>query len=316
MRIRRLALLALLVAPLFAQHVYWRLDVQASSSGDASIGQWVSYDSGGSTISTSGGTATASSCYTGCGGSFGPSNAFNGTTNCSTFWLGSANHDQLEMQFSSAVAIDHISITAGCNGGRGPIVLLLQYSDNNSTWTTANTWNGAGWPTTRTLSFTPANAEPPVLGIAWRINATTPTTSCLGFVNLSMKDSGGSSISLSRYAATASSTYGDPYAAYSAIDAGGSTYFYNSSGNNPQQWRYDFPTIQTLGSITFGQAAGSGCPGPTAFSVQYSYDGSTWSTPSGGSFSGVTWSGLTTQTFTISGGPASAAMGPWVIIPN
>src|SRR4051794_41046126 len=138
---KRLLLLfafSLCFSPLFAQgsHTYWRGLI--TNSSQVVLCQVQLVDSSNAQISTSGATITSSS---GTG-----STAFNGTTNCSTSWVASTgNNEWVKVQFASPTTVDHMALICcgtGFGDGWGPQDIALQYSDDNSSWTTFRSWLG------------------------------------------------------------------------------------------------------------------------------------------------------------------------------
>lgn len=130
---------------------YWRILVNGTpkqGSGRVAIGELKFYDSTMIAISTSGGTASASSTN---GGNT-AANAFD--SNTSTFWESSGSptggsNEWVRMQFASAVSVIACSITLTTNGvglNEAPVTFLVQSSPDGSTWTTQKTISAyTGW---------------------------------------------------------------------------------------------------------------------------------------------------------------------------
>jgi hypothetical protein len=280
-----------------AAHVYWRIYITNQPSYGPLVGELRFYDSTGTQISTAGGTASASSVDAGgyCpGGTCAASNAFDGTN--TTWWRGVGTKPAwLQMTFASAVAVDHMQLDAPGTGTNEYIAtpqnIQLQYSDDNVTWVTVDTWNGVPWTAlgqTRTLS--PATAAPITLGISWRLYITATGVGAAGteLGGLNLFDLAGNPIPTTNYSAVASGTN---YAGYGtapmlAFD-GNCTDWWEAGGSGPDWIRYDFPTAQQVGSFCLVSASGY-THMPTAFQLQYSYDDVTWVTV--GSYT-ATWTG-------------------------
>jgi len=302
MKLAKLALLLLaLPAILPAQHTYWRLITTSTSSSFAMVGQWTSFDSGSSTISTAGGTSSTSS------GAFGAaSNAFNGTTNCSTFWQAGNNGltgEWLEYQFASPVSIDHFDLIYGCNGGYGLVDFSLQFSDNNSTWTTLYTYNGvsSGGVAPSTQSFSASNAVPTSPAVWWRLSFNL-TSGCAGMSSLLFytgANATGSTINMAAFAALAT-TFGPGTAADLAISTPGQAWGSGGSGTRTENWTYAFSTPVSPGSIQFSNANIGGCTQVNNLATSYSLDNVSYTTTD--TFT-PTWSGTQTKTFNVTGGP-------------
>jgi hypothetical protein len=267
-----------------------------------SIGNVVFYDSGNNAISTSGGTASASSAF----GGQPASSAFTGDTTCASFWLAnSISSGWLKMAFTGAVAVDHVGITYGCNGGRGfPVFLQLQYSDDDLTYATANEWDGVQAFQTTTTVFTSANALPASPMIWWRLSITG-TGTCVGIKNLGffpLANAGGSQIGTTYYSAMASTIFSDGAGPTGAFNGTGtSDSGYNSTSvAQTVTWTYAFPTLQTLGSIQFSNFSVGGCQQYNNLEVLYSLNGVSYI--SANTFT-PTWTGNQTKIFNITGGP-------------
>lgn len=297
-----------------AAHVYWRLYITATGSdGFAGLAEWVPKDSGGSTIATTGGTASASTAYPGQPAS----NAFDG--NASTFWLtnGGAPH-WIQYQFPSAVDIASFTLTnpSGGNDPHCPMDFQLQFSDNGSTWTTLYTWLGAGFGSSGaqvTNTFNAANAAVTSLVIAWRLNITAVAagagTTCR-IAEWKLYNASSTQITTTTYSASATSSFDGHQAPYLALDGNASTYWNSNTApsSTPQNLQYSFGSSAPVASITI--QGDDYTRAPSAFSLQYSTDGTTWTTAS--SFTATWTSNGQVQTFTlpsISVSPTSAAQG-------
>jgi hypothetical protein len=141
-------------------HRYWRLATMNSSPGGGAAIAEVRLQTvfGGSTV-TGSGTASASTTFS---GSFLPANAFDGNT--STLWSAASADTSawLEYDFGSGNAFDILGVSLTCrNDGFpqfSPSSFDLQYSDDNSTWTsvvgvkTCATWTGGA---IQSFDFTP-----------------------------------------------------------------------------------------------------------------------------------------------------------------
>lgn len=136
-----------------AAHVYWRLLVTYNNGGNAVGLQELDLHStaGGANVAT-GGTATASETYSGLS----PANAFDGNT--STIW-GTASQISgawIQYQFASATSIVEYAITTRNDSywNQVPMRWQFQYSDDGTTWTTADNVYASGWGQNVTQTFT------------------------------------------------------------------------------------------------------------------------------------------------------------------
>ena len=129
-----------------AVHSYWRLYITA---GNSAIDEIQMFDINGNSL-VSGGTASASSCYAGCGGSYSPGMATDG--NFSTFWTAAAQPAWWQYQFPLPVDVAVVRMVPrpGGGGGGGPSSFTVQYSDDGVSWTNSSpsysgvTWSGYG----------------------------------------------------------------------------------------------------------------------------------------------------------------------------
>jgi hypothetical protein len=117
-----------------AAHLYWRLNISATNgSVGAIVTELAMYVAGGASSATTGGTASASSTSAGSA-----SNAFDNST--STSWQsGTTLPVQLQYQFASAVDITSYALTGNSNTSNVPNSWTLEYSDDGSSWTVADT---------------------------------------------------------------------------------------------------------------------------------------------------------------------------------
>lgn len=124
---------------------YWRLQAFLGAGGGQSFNE-VNFRAtvGGSNISRSGGTATASTSFS---GTFLPANAVDG--NNSTFWSSNAEQDSAwwQFDFGSATTVREVSITKRSSSTQAFRQGAIQYSSDGAKWFPARqvvqTWNSA-----------------------------------------------------------------------------------------------------------------------------------------------------------------------------
>ncbi|CAK1277484.1 F5/8 type C domain [Burkholderia pseudomallei] len=134
-------------------HTYWRLSINYTAGGAvAAIAEFSLHTSIGGGQAASGGTPSASSVFSTDTASL----AFDGSA--STFWASAASgvNSWLQYQFASAVDIVEYAITARNDSfyNQAPESWYLQYSDDGSTWTTADTVYYNQWTQGSTATFT------------------------------------------------------------------------------------------------------------------------------------------------------------------
>lgn len=137
-------------------HDFWRLFVCRAVSDDApAIGEVEMRASSGGGDQCTGGTPSASSIFS---GSFPASKAFDDNT-ASGLWSAANNswHAWLKYAFASAVEVFEVAITSRPDGFplTAPRNILVQWSDDDSNWTTAWSINGqTAWGAPETRVFT------------------------------------------------------------------------------------------------------------------------------------------------------------------
>jgi hypothetical protein len=306
-----------------AAHTYWRLFFTATPYGNRAVIDLLQfYDSTSTLIPTTGGTAFAGTTQSGSSAG----NAFSGGLD-NNWWISNSTSitvstpDWLGYQFASAVDVSYFILSPRQDttfGQQWPCDIALQYSDDGTTWTTLYQYYGCFCPgngggTTLQWTCNASNAAP-VLGIAYRLLITaTQGTTIASIVELKLYNSGGTQITTGCIAAPSSSVTGNEGdGGYGAFDGNTATYWASNgtpSSGSPEWLAYWFgsgtPTVGSFSvkcrSLTYNQA-------PTAFSLQSSPDGSTWTTIQ--SFTAATWgSSSETQTFTITP-PATIALSP------
>ena len=136
-----------------AAHRYWRVYYTATSDGWAAIAEIAMHTTVGGGNVISGGTASASSSFSG----FPASSAID--SNASTAWAsnGAVLPSWWEYDFGAGVTKDIVEfvVTArtGTAAGESGSAFQLQFSDDNSTWTTAWSWTGVSWTSGQTQTF-------------------------------------------------------------------------------------------------------------------------------------------------------------------
>lgn len=285
-------------------HRYWQLNVNSADQGigvqSVEISEWALYDGSGAAIST------ATAIATGSPSSFGAiANIIDG--NPTTFYTanGFSFPQFVQLQFASPVAVDHFDLTTVNTFGNGPTNFELRSSDDGSTWTTVFSYRNAMWPLGGTIQrfFTG--------GIIWRLNVTacgTATDSACVIADWSLFDAGSAPVPATGGTLLASSQ-GIPNVVANAFDGSGcSTYWHGAisfgvpSGGSPSWIAYHFPTNVSIASFTL-TSSNSGAfalQAPTAFALQWSTDGVTFTTAQTYTAS---WTGTCqTQSFTGGGG--------------
>jgi alpha-L-fucosidase 2 len=278
---------------------YWRLSAINSTYNVLSIAEIKFYDSGGSQIATTGGTASADDVTFGAA-----SNAFDG--NASTFWATSsqatpASPHWIQYQFPSAVTPATYSIAI-----RNDILFQcpdswsLQGSNDGSTWTTIGNYSAPWTSAGQVQTFSVGSFG---LGDAFRLLITsTDGTSVCSIAEWTLYDSGGTPISFTDGASSALSVYSGEGTDGSAEAFDGDAATYWASNATPTvaspQWlafRFNSSGL-TVGSFSITARTSNPNQTPHDFTLQKSVDGgATWTDIQ--SFTAATWTNGATQTF-------------------
>ncbi len=288
-----------------AAHRYWRINVTAPVTAGQSvcINEFRLHDASG-TLLTGTGTASAFSVYPGQAAAL----AFDG--NETTFWNASdATLPQwLEYDFGSAV--DVATVLIGQRQGQPantPKDFTIQWSDDNSSWTTALTTAGAAF-TSNDVQYLSLPLTAPAGGnyTNYRLRVTAVTSGVPGLAEVILAATVGGANLCSAGLAWASSIFAGTYAASKALDANNTT-FWDASTAVPQSWGYSFPKPVAIGEIRLtAPPTGNQDNAPTAFTLDGSNDGITWTTIT----SQTTGSWTTNQQKTFSGAASSSSSAP------
>lgn len=311
-----------------ANHVYWRLyftsaSAYGGSSNATTVAEWKVFDGSSVQIATTGGTPSASSTAGGTttAGAFDANNA--------TIWASSAaasnaSPQWLKYQFASGVDIVSFSITSRSSGSlwQSPVDFALQYSDDDSAWTTLYQYYGVGWTSAaQSITFTASNCAPSSLVIAYRLLITDSfVAGSTSIAEWLLYDGTGTLITTGKYAALNSSQVdGEANSrAQQAFDASNSTYWAGDAAGHPTsgapQWlQYRFDSSVAVGSFSI-RARNDGSnyqQTPTSFSLQSSPDGTTWTGIQ--AYSASTWSSGQVQTFTVGTGTGGSQPCPFIV---
>lgn len=140
-----------------AAHRYWRLNLTAPVSGTAyGVAEITMAIVAGGANQCTGGTAAASTSYS---GSYLPANAFD--ANATTFWAsaGSSAAEWISYDFGVGITRDIVefSFQNRPDGipSQTPYTGALQWSDDNTTWTTTISFTGSTSPTTAQIQTFP-----------------------------------------------------------------------------------------------------------------------------------------------------------------
>ncbi|MBB2915847.1 discoidin domain-containing protein [Cupriavidus alkaliphilus] len=118
-----------------AAHTYWRINVSANNgSANLSIADLSLYVAGAASHASTGGTASASTTN----GAQSASNGFD--QNSATYWQATTSTGWLQYQYASPVDIAVYGVTASSQSTtQAPKAWTLEYSDDGTNWTVADT---------------------------------------------------------------------------------------------------------------------------------------------------------------------------------
>jgi hypothetical protein len=260
-------------------HRYWRINFTAANSGSAiKLLDVEMRTSAGGADATGSGTASASGSFLNTD----PSYVFDSTvTNIwgsnTTCWLkydfGSGNNkDVIEV----ALAADLVTAAA-------PKSFAVQYSDDNSNWTTAMLFAGVtGWSPgqKRTFGLSGEVTTPAASSAAryWRVAVTEVNGSnAAGIATFQLRvspggaDQTGSGTAFSRFTATG-------HGASDAFDANASTYWLSSTDPSDYMLGYDFGSGggKNIVEVAIAAHPSDATTAPKTFYIQRSDDGLGW----------------------------------------
>lgn len=291
-------------------HRYWRIYITQKGTDPTfcNVSEIELRSSIGGADQTGSGTASASSFQ---GGGFEASKAVDNNT--STLWAFTAAINQwFKYDFGSGNDTDvvEVSLRAGGTGTQMWRGWELQYSDDDSSWTSLFTIEiDAVWSNNETRTFS-ASAGPSV-GAAnktlWRIRSTASSDGLgfLGVSEISMRTSiggadecSGGTAYLTNEAATATAS--------NAFDDNNTSIATTASSLLPQWIGYKFAAAKDIVEITIRSRADSFYgQAPKDFTVEY-WDGSAYQVAYTGT--GETgWTSGQTRTFTFGAAPAASA---------
>lgn len=290
-------------------HRYWRIFCHYASTGQDSTNSFSEIElrssNGGSNLIGSG-TAAASSQLN---SSFTPAKAVDGNT--STMWISTNNGADAwwSYDFGSGITQDIIEIkmTPRTDGFyyETPTYFDVQYSDDDSTWTTYWTINYSGgisdwfsWQSAAARVFNNTTTMN-----LWRIYcfyaSSAASDGVMSFAEIEFHSSiGGSNVIGSEWL-NSSSELSSTFAPSKAVDGNAGTFWVSASQSADQWWGVGFAsgTPSTIAEIKLTpRNDGFHAESPTHIAVQSSPDGQTW-TSQWTVATAPAWSSGTAQTF-------------------
>jgi F5/8 type C domain len=280
-----------------AAHTYWRLNVSANC-GDSTYLQIAEIElraSVGGADECSGGTATASTSYS---GSFTADKAYDNSS--ATSWATSTNNTTGWIAYQFASPVDILEYTIQVLSGdltRAPKDFALEWSDDGVTWISAD-WrlNVTPWTSSETKTFT----VPVVTGNYWRINVSQNNgdSEYLQIAEIEMRATAGGADECNSGLPLASS-FLPGYAPPVAFANDGSTTSWATQRYALSGWiGYKFPTTVTVAQYTIQSLSSLPNRAPKAWTLESSSDGITW-TPVETRENQTGWTANQIRTFTV-----------------
>lgn len=291
-----------------AAHRYWRLVITANA-GDAdflAISELEMRATAGGADQCNGGTPSASSINTGAEADKAFDN--NATTRWSTGPAG-VTTGTLAYDFGSAVTVAEYTIQSHPTlPARSPKDFTLQWSDNGTAWTVADSRAATAWTTGGQIRTFTVPAEVEGTYFFWRLNISANNASEFLSVNeVEMRATTGGADQCNGGAAFASTILGGGFEAAKAFDNDPLSNWLSASSGVAQQsgWlKYQFPTAVNVAQYTI-RSDQNITRSPRDWALERSVNNVDWVAVD--SRSSITWTAEETKTFTISTTPASAA---------
>lgn len=252
-------------------HRYWRIYISANNGGtNTSLNEIEFYDAIlGKNIAT-GGTPSASSSVFG----YAPDAAFDGITY--NGWSTTAMPVWIKYDFGSAKTIGGFGFHIGGSGGtEAPKDFELQWSDDNSTWTTyISKTNETGYTAGEFRRYY-VSALPSYTGSPWgshsywRIFVRSANSDYAGLTEFELRPSPGGEDQASGGTASASGIYSGSFVASNAFDNNMSTFWIGSSTS--YNWlQYSFASPVSVGEVLI-QSRTDGNPQntPSLWAIQF-----------------------------------------------
>ncbi len=293
----------------YGSHRYWRIAISANN-GDASNTQICEMEFrgsvGGSDLTGSGTVLSGGSGSDGLGNE--AAKAFDNNT--TTTWVRtSATNTWIGYDFGSATTVAEVMIRAytapGTEYSRAPKNFTLDYSDDGSSWTTADTFTAYGWVATQERVY-PETAPAAGYHRFWRLFVTSTTGGTqTQIVELEFRATSGGADQTSVQTSNSGSSTGrivvsgegagnEGYRAYDGTLTT-STGWFQSSGANTYN-AYVFPNPVTVAEVTV-LGSSSTNRSPSALKIEYSDDGTTWTAAK--TSTGLSWTAGETKTFSV-----------------
>lgn len=286
---------------------YWRLFIDSPANGIGDYSELTEFEMfesiGGSNVAT-GGTPFESSHF---GGAI-VDHIFDGVKPGGDVWISGGSGTQYvgyDFGAGNDKAIVAIGLSIAGSTGRAPGNFHMEYSSDGSTW------NSADWVVTGQIDWTGSQTRtyykptgPSDAKRMWRLYVTDTVSSgdYVQIAELTFKV-GGSAPTAHGFVMAGSGYFGTAWPSFAFDGSTGGTNWISPNSTKPHWIGYDYGVGNDVDSITI--TATDGNRAPKDFDIQYSQDGSSWTTE--WSVTGATW-GSSTQTFNNNNIKASALL--------
>ncbi|MBF0460589.1 MAG: DUF2460 domain-containing protein [Magnetococcales bacterium] len=274
-----------------ANHRYWRVNFTASTSGSTIQVRFYEIEFRGTiggVDQCNGGTASASHNTSTA------NLAFNNSAGDQWNNGGPSVPSWIQYDFGAGVTVDVAEIMfQPYNASQCPTAFDIQYSDDGTSFTTKASWSliTSGWQsgTQRTFAVPPEGYTPPAGSHRfWRLNITQSNSGTSMNISLYEVEMRGSVGGVDQCVYGVPSTLHSSSLAYMLFDDDYTTNYWGNGSPAQTSWIvYDFGAGHAVKVAQFGIWPYGTTNTPKAFTLDYSDDGSTWTTKD-------SWSGLTT----------------------
>lgn len=295
----------------YGSHRYWRISISQNSgaSGVTGLSELEFRGSVGGSDLTGSGTALSGGSGTDNVGSE-AAKAFDNNTG-TTWTRTSATNTWVGYDFGVAVTVAEIAITAETTSlTRSPQAFTLDWSDDGSSWTVADTFTVYGWLTSQQRVL-PETAPAAGYHRFWRLFVTSTTggtqtqiveiemRATSGGADQTAAQTGNTGSSTGRIIASAEAAGNEAYRAFDNVLTTSTGWFVSSGAN--QYNAYIFPNAVTVQEVTV-LGSSTTTRSPSALKIEYSDDGDkvgggTWTAAK--TSTGLSWTAGETKTFSV-----------------
>lgn len=262
-------------------HAYWRIRYRFPDADNIQFAEILFLDSEGDDLCV-GGTVIKSSQYDAGTPYYGAANAFDRNNTTGYAALGNANN-WIGYHFASAVAVTTVGVVGSgsfpANNAKG---MLVEFSDDGTTWTTYYTFVDPGGNLTagtrRDFDIVPDNHDfdtDPHRYWRIRILALHNNATYQEIEEIQFQNAAGTDLTISGGTASASSTFSTYFPSFAFDNT--TSFGWRAGSNVAEAWiKWDFGSGLEQAVEKLMLRAFTGAFMPAAFAVEYSDDDTTW----------------------------------------